>query len=127
MLKKALTASLVACLVVAILSACSQKSEQTLSTAMSSSQTIKVTMNEFSFSQKELTVKKGQTVHIVLTNSGQYPHDMNSTELSLDKDVDPGKTEEFDWTAPDKAGTFKVICDKPGHMDKGMFMTMIIN
>jgi uncharacterized cupredoxin-like copper-binding protein len=128
MFKKAMTVMFVASLSIGVLSACSQKSGQAdASAAASSSQTIKITMNEFSFSQNEITVKKGEKVHFVLTNSGNYPHDMNAKEISLDKDVDPGKTEEFDWTAPDKAGTYKVICDKPGHMEKGMTMTMTIN
>jgi uncharacterized cupredoxin-like copper-binding protein len=129
MFKNGITAMFVTSLAIGILTACSQMTGQAdASTAASSSgtQTIKISMNEFSFSQKELTVNQGEKVHFVLTNSGAYPHDLNNKELSLDKDVDPGKTEEFDWMAPDKAGTFQVICDKPGHMDKGMSMTMTI-
>ncbi|QHW31006.1 hypothetical protein GZH47_09175 [Paenibacillus rhizovicinus] len=133
MFKQVLTTLLLAGLTLGMLTACSSESEPSAASGAASasetsgSQTIKLTLTEFSFSQKEITVKKGETVHFVLTNAGAYPHDINSEELALDKDVDPGQTAEFDWTAPDKAGTYQVICDKPGHMDKGMTMSLIVN
>jgi uncharacterized cupredoxin-like copper-binding protein len=40
--------------------------------------------------------------------------------------VDAGKTGELDWTAPKKAGSYEIICDKPGHADKGMKLTLNI-
>lgn len=87
---------------------------------------VKLDMNEFAYSMKEIKVHAGETVHFVLTNSGKIEHDINSEELNLDKDVEPGKTESFDWTAPTKAGTYQMICDKPGHKEKGMTLNLIV-
>ncbi|NBD25701.1 cupredoxin domain-containing protein [Paenibacillus glycinis] len=131
--KKLVRTCLVAVALTGVLSACSGKTNDTEATSgnasagASSAQTVKIDMNEFSFSLAEVTVKHGDTVHFVLSNTGTVPHDMNSEELKLDQDVDPGKTAEFDWTAPDKTGTYKVICDKPNHMEQGMTMNLIVN
>jgi uncharacterized cupredoxin-like copper-binding protein len=121
-LKKSVPLVLTVILSIGILSACTSK---TTTTSLEST-TIKIDMNEFSFSQKEIKVKQGEKIHFVLTNTGKYAHDVNSEELKIDKDVDPGNTEELDWTAPQKAGSYQIICDKPGHMDKGMKIAMTI-
>ncbi|MFC5649731.1 cupredoxin domain-containing protein [Paenibacillus solisilvae] len=128
MFNKIVRTCLIIIALTSVLAACSGKSSNTesTSTGTNSPQSIKIDMNEFSFSVKQLTVNHGDTVHFILTNSGKFPHDINSEELKMDEDVDPGKTAEFDWTAPQKTGTYKVICDKPGHMDKGMFLSLIV-
>jgi uncharacterized cupredoxin-like copper-binding protein len=131
MLKKSVPIVLMVVLILGVLSACSSKTsnEQPVSsttTASTDATTVKIDMNEFSFSQKEIKVKQGETIHIVLTNSGKLAHDINSQELNLDMDAEPGKTTETDWTAPQKAGSYQIICDKPGHADMGMKMTMTI-
>lgn len=94
--------------------------------ATAKSTEVKLDMNEFSYSMKEIKVHPGETIHFVLTNSGKVEHDINSEELNLDKDVEPGKTETFDWTAPAKTGTYPIICDKPGHKEKGMTLNLIV-
>jgi uncharacterized cupredoxin-like copper-binding protein len=142
MLKKSIHLVLIV-LILGVLSACSSKSSNdqpvspitTASTASTASTapttstvatTVNIDMNEYSFSQKEIKVKQGETIHIVLTNSGKLAHDINSQELNLDMDAEPGKTTEADWTASQKAGSYQIICDKPGHADMGMKMTMTI-
>lgn len=131
------------CLVITgIISACStqstnsssQASSPTTQAATSNSQTatsdqpteVKIDMNEFSYSTGDIKVKAGEKIHFVLTNSGKVEHDINSDELKLDKDVQPGKTETLDWTAPSKTGTYQLICDKPGHKEKGMTLNLIV-
>ncbi|WP_246239290.1 sulfocyanin-like copper-binding protein [Paenibacillus anseongensis] len=68
----------------------------------------------------------GKTYYSVLTNSGKVQHDINNDVLKLDKDVDSGKTEENDLTAPAKLGTYSIICDKHGHKESGMKMNLIV-
>jgi uncharacterized cupredoxin-like copper-binding protein len=114
-----------------IMSACTSKksNDQTVSsTAASTSDAtiIKIDLNDFSFSQNEINVKQNEKIHFVLTNTGKYAHDVNSNELKIEKDVDAGKTGELDWTAPQKAGSYQIICDKPGHAEKGMKLTLNI-
>ncbi|SDO76313.1 Uncharacterized copper-binding protein, cupredoxin-like subfamily [Paenibacillus sp. yr247] len=131
MLKKSVPLVLMVVLILGVLSACSSKTSNdqpvsSTTTASTDTTTVKIDMNEFSFSQNEIKVKQGEKIHFVLTNSGKYAHDINSEELKIDIDADPGKTTEADWTAPQKAGSYQIICDKPGHADKGMKMTLTI-
>lgn len=60
------------------------------------------------FAPKELDVKAGD-VTITLKNTGVSPHTFTSSELSVDQDVNAGKTVEIKLTGL-KAGTFKFIC-----------------
>ena len=119
-------------LVMVILSACQKSTAPSTNagTAPNNAGTptaIKIDMNEYNYSPKEIKVKSGAKIHFVLTNSGKVPHDINNDALNLDKDVDPGKTEEYDWTAPTKLGTYPIICDKPGHKEAGMTMNLIVD
>jgi uncharacterized cupredoxin-like copper-binding protein len=34
--------------------------------------------------------------------------------------VDPGKTLNTSFTAPDQPGDYQIICDLPGHLEGGM-------
>jgi len=85
-----------------------------------------VTGTEFAFSPKTLTVNKGDTVKIVFTNDGKYPHNFMITELNVKgKTISPGESDTVTFTA-DKAGTFTYFCSIPTHKDKGMTGTITV-
>lgn len=87
---------------------------------------IAVTGNEFAFSPSEITVKSGQPMQITFKNMGKYPHDLSISELGVRTAVlDPGQQETLTFT-PDKTGTFTYMCTVPGHADKGMKGTLIV-
>ena len=91
------------------------------------------------FTPEKITVKRGQTVRFMVTNSGRLKHEMvlgtakelrehaelmkkfpemehdDPNELSLDG----GKTGELVWQFT-KAGIFDFACLQPGHYDAGM-------
>ena len=91
------------------------------------------------FRPDEITVKRGETVKFVVTNSGKTMHEMvigTETELkkhaelmrkhpNMEHDepymahVKPGAKEEITWTFT-KAGTFMYGCLIPGHFEAGM-------
>ncbi len=102
--------------------------------------TIRVDMaDSMRFTPGELTVRRGETVRFVVTNSGKVMHEMViGTEAELRKHaeqmkkhptmehdepymahVKPGAKEEITWTFT-KAGKFMYGCLIPGHFEAGM-------
>ena len=102
--------------------------------------TIRVDMaDSMRFTPGELTVKRGETVRFVVSNSGKVMHEMvigSEAELRLHAEqmkkhpamehdepymahVKPGSREEITWTFT-KAGTFMYGCLIPGHFEAGM-------
>jgi len=91
------------------------------------------------FNHSHFTVKRGETVRIMLRNVGQLPHEMVlGDEKSLREhaefmrkfpemehgdpnqvSVAPGKTGELVWQFT-KAGTVHFACLHPGHYEAGM-------
>ena len=105
-----------------------------------SGRTIRVDMaDSMRFTPGALTVKRGETVRFVVTNSGKQMHEMViGTEAELRKHaeqmskhptmehdepymahVKPGAKEEITWTFT-KAGKFMYGCLIPGHFEAGM-------
>lgn len=102
--------------------------------------TIKVDMNDMMrFNPSDITVKQGETVKFVVTNSGKVMHEMvlgTMAELKehgemmrkhpgMEHDepymshVAPGKTEEMVWQFT-KPGEFNYACLVAGHFEAGM-------
>ncbi len=92
-------------------------------TSVGSGQTVNVTVRDFEFSPKVLTVKIGTTV--TWTNQGQAKHTVTSDDgASFNSLLMPGQTFTFKF---DKAGTFAYHCmfhGGPG--GKGMSGTVIV-
>ena len=97
------------------------------------------------FNHARFTVKRGETVRIVLRNVGQVPHEMvlgdekslrEHAEL-MRKDpemvhadpnqvsVAPGKTGELVWQFT-KPGEFFFACLIPGHLEAGMIGKVVV-
>jgi nitrite reductase (NO-forming) len=81
---------------------------------------------EMGFSLKTLTVKKGDTVKITLTNSGKYTHDWVVDEFSArTKVIKNGESDSITFV-PDKAGTFEYYCSVMTHRSQGMVGKLIV-
>lgn len=81
---------------------------------------IKIVAQRFSFTPKELKLKKGENVRLEFT-SLDFIHGFNVPDLNLRADLPPGKVTSLHLT-PDKVGTFDFICDNfcgAGHEDMG--------
>jgi cytochrome c oxidase subunit II len=70
--------------------------------------TIAITAKRFEFVPSTITLKKGETVKLVVT-SEDVTHGFFLRPLKIDTDLVPGKTEEMTVT-PQTAGTFTAIC-----------------
>ena len=78
------------------------------SAAQASPRRIEVTAKRFAFEPGEITVKKGETVELVLA-SGDVPHGLRIRELNIDLRVAKAKPATATFT-PDKVGTFVGHC-----------------
>jgi cytochrome c oxidase subunit 2 len=69
---------------------------------------IAITAKRFEFVPSTITLKRGQTVKLVVT-SEDVTHGLFIRPLKIDTDLTPGKKEELTVT-PQTAGTFTAIC-----------------
>jgi cytochrome c oxidase subunit II len=72
-------------------------------------QRIEIIAGKFAFDPKEIRVKKGTRVTIVLT-SPDFVHGFSLPDFNVRADGIPGKTVEVTFVA-DKAGKFIYLCD----------------
>ena len=107
---------------------------------------IKVRMSDaMRFSPSTLTVKRGETVRIVVSNGGKVLHEMvlgTAADLKAHAElmrkfpgmehddanmahVKPGKTGEIVWQFT-KAGEYAFACLVPGHFEAGMVGTVVV-
>ena len=93
--------------------------------AQSDARKIDVTVSKFAFAPAEITLKKGQSV-VLLLKSTDVAHGLRFRELNLDTKIEKGGTAELRFT-PDKTGDFvghcSVFCGS-GH--GGMTLTLHI-
>ena len=86
---------------------------------------IVITAKRFEFVPSTITLKKGETVKLVVT-SEDVTHGFFLRPLKIDTDLVPGKTQEITVT-PQAAGTFNAICHHfcgAGHGN--MKMTIVV-
>ena len=70
---------------------------------------IELTARKFEFGAKEIRVKKGQPVTLVL-RAQDFAHGFNLPDFNIRADFVPGKTVELTFT-PERAGNFIFLCD----------------
>jgi cytochrome c oxidase subunit 2 len=69
---------------------------------------IVITAKRFEFVPSTITLKKGETVKLVVT-SEDVTHGLFIRTLKIDTDLTPGETQQITVT-PQTAGTFTAIC-----------------
>src|SRR5215831_16714585 len=69
---------------------------------------IEVTAKRFEFVPSTITLKKGETVKLVV-KSEDVTHGLFLRPLNIDTDLTPGEKQEITLT-PQTAGTFNAIC-----------------
>lgn len=82
---------------------------------------------EYVFEPASVAVRPGERVMFVLRNRGRLAHEFEAPELGLEElVVPPGKERRVRWSAPARAGRYEVMCDLPGHRERGMVMTVVV-
>jgi plastocyanin len=118
-------ATLVAILLLAVSAACGGSGGGSAQPAGS----IKVDMTEFKFTPASLSVKPGRTT-FYLVNSGTVAHDLvitapSGSRVAASELVQPGNAATF--TVDDlAAGSYRIVCDQPGHEASGMKGTLSV-
>lgn len=105
-----------------------EKTTEPVAEAMESGAVKEFTVDSFEmgFSVKTISVKKGDTVKITLTNSGKYTHDWAVDEFSArTKVIKNGETDSVTFVA-DKAGTYEYYCGVMTHRQQGMVGKLIV-
>lgn len=86
---------------------------------------VNITAKRFEFSPSQITLKKGETVKLVLATQ-DVTHGFYLKPLKIDEVIEPGKTTEVTVT-PQVAGTFTTICDHFCGVNHGnMKMTIVV-
>jgi uncharacterized cupredoxin-like copper-binding protein len=97
-------------------------------TSSSTAQVQKATISgsEFAFTPSTFTLKKGQPAEITFKNNGAFPHNLSVTDLNVKtKTIMPGEQDTIQFI-PDRTGQFAFLCTVPGHADKGMKGTLVV-
>ncbi|SRR3989344_5270615 len=88
-------------------------------------QTINIEAGSFYYNPKEVKVKKGQTVQVILSAKDMM-HDFNIDELAVDGEViKAGETTTINFVA-DKVGTFEYYCSVGQHRKMGQIGKLIV-
>jgi iron uptake system component EfeO len=90
---------------------------------------IKVTMTEFKFDPSAIDARSG-SVTFYLVNSGAVAHDLvvesqGGQRMSGSSLVQPGGTSVFSINLT--AGSYRIVCDQPGHEANGMKGTLTVS
>lgn len=79
---------------------------------------------DLTFHPGPLRVPVGAIVELHVENLGTTPHTLTSHDLDADTGpMNPGEERIIKFRA-DKAGTYEIMCDTPGHYDAGMKSTV---
>jgi len=77
-------------------------------------------MTEFAFSPDPIVVPKGEAGAIEVVNDGMVNHNLLVAQLGKGApDLAPGQRFVLDLS-DQPAGTYRVVCDLPGHTEAGM-------
>ena len=103
---------------------------------------ISVKASDFQFEDHNWTVMVGQKIAFTFINHGSQSHEWvllkHGEEVTLpfseddegkiywEIEAEPGKTTHGMFTAPQKAGTYKVVCGKKDHIEKGMLGQVVV-
>jgi nitrite reductase (NO-forming) len=102
--------------------------ETTSETETPAPRVVEVELDAFSFgySIEEIEVNEGDTVRIIMTNTGGS-HDWDLDEFGVDGPViSGGQTTTMEFVA-DKKGSFEYYCSVGSHRAAGMVGTLIVN
>jgi len=87
--------------------------------------TFNITAGNFYFVPNKITVNKGDKVTLVVTNAGGF-HDIVIDELSVKSPVIKTANAAMVTFTASKSGSFVFYCDVPGHRQKGMWGTLMV-
>jgi plastocyanin len=91
----------------------------------SGSEPVSVSMTEFAFAPDPIVLARGDA-RLSVVNDGDQVHDILIGELGKGTpNLAPGESMTLDLS-DQPAGTYRVICDLPGHAEAGMVTELVL-
>lgn len=87
----------------------------------------RVSMTEFAFDPDPIVLPSGDGATLEVVNDGAVPHDLLIGALGKGTpDLAPGDSMVLDLS-DQPAGTYRVVCDLPGHTEAGMVTELTLS
>ncbi|MFC4769898.1 cupredoxin domain-containing protein [Effusibacillus consociatus] len=87
---------------------------------------VEIRLKEWEISPRDITVDKGETVHLSIVNQGGYPHDFVIRGLNLKTStLAPGQKETLTFVA-EQSMILETSCTLAGHKEAGMVAKLSI-
>ena len=99
-------------------------------------------MTDFAFNPNEFTVPAGEDITLNVTHNGTMEHsfivmkygtdagemfdEADKVNVYWEVDLQPGDSETVLFKAPDRPGTYQIICGMAGHLQSGMVGRLIV-
>lgn len=83
-----------------------------------------IELYDFYFTPDRFTISANSDVPVTIVNQGDAPHNFEIKEQDISVDVAPGQREEVVINLP--PGTYKFICNVPGHKQVGMNGSLVV-
>ncbi|HUF39006.1 MAG TPA: cupredoxin domain-containing protein [Anaerolineales bacterium] len=107
------------------------------------SETIHVSMRDFSFTPDRFTVRAGTTVTLTIRNLGALDHNFHIMDLGYfvegpwsgtdetgvyqsHSDLPGGEVSTTSFIAPNTPGEYQILCSIPSHLELGMQATLTV-
>ncbi len=74
---------------------------------------IKMEVTDWDWNPSAITIKKGESVTLEITNTGRMPHGIWIPKLGINEGVRSGKTILVDIEAPSQPAEFTIRCNDP--------------
>lgn len=82
--------------------------------------------NELGITPNPLEIPLGKNVELTVRNEGGAPHTFTIHGYGLNSGrLQAGESKTFSFHA-ERAGTFEIMCDEPGHYDAGMKAKLVV-
>ncbi len=89
-------------------------SKGTKDVSSKSKATVEVELDDKYFNPTFIKAKAGEKITFELKNEGELEHNFTSDDLSIDKDLKPGKSAKFTVTVPSSGAVFQFHCEYHG-------------
>ncbi len=87
---------------------------------------LRVSMTDFAFDPSPIVLERSAGARIEVLNDGTERHDLLISKLGKGTpDLAPGQSMVLDLSSQ-PAGTYRVVCDLPGHTEAGMVTELIL-
>lgn len=86
---------------------------------------VEISMVEYAFDPVDAEAEPGQKLRI--SNDGTITHSYLIVDLAKGTELQPGEQRTLQLPGDVEPGTYRVICDIPGHVEQGQVGTLVVS